>query len=114
MPDAHISLHSCGTVLLVVQHSVQEGLRMDKGILETLPVTSDLAQAEEVEVAFLEGFPQQPTTVFKVFLAPQHSLMDADIERAQIQIYPGRRSAAAGKHSAAAAKGSSPRRLRHA
>ena len=87
---------------------------MDAGRLETLLVTSDLAQAEEVEVAFLEGFPQQPTKVIKVFLAPQHCLMDADIERAQIQIYCGRRSAAAGKHSAAAAKGSSPPRFPHA
>ena len=85
---------------------------MDTGRLETLLVTSDLAQAEEVEVAFLEAFPHHPTQVINVFLAPQHCLMDADIERAQIQIYPGR--SAAGEHSAAAAKGSSPRRLRHA
>ena len=87
---------------------------MDKGRLETLLVTSDLAQAEEVEVAFLEGFPQQPTNVFSVFLALQHSLHDADIERAHIQIYCGLRSAAAGEHFAAAAKGSSPPRFLHA
>ena len=75
-------------------------------------MSTDFAEAEQVQIAFFEAFPQDASKVLLVSLclsfAPQHSLVDASIEAAHMQIYcarcasSGLRSAAAGKHSAAA------------
>ena len=104
MPDAQISLHSCSTVLLLGQHFVYEVLRIDGRSLEPQLVSTDFAEAEQVQIAFFEAFPQDASKVLLVFLAPQHSLIDAGIEAAHMQIYCAR-CASGGLRSAAAASG---------
>ena len=66
MPDAHISLHIFSTVLLLGQHSVYEVLRMDAHSLEPLLVSTDFAEAEQVQIAFFEAFRQDASKVFYV------------------------------------------------
>ena len=106
MPDAHVSLHSLSTVLILGQHFVEEVLRIDGRSLEPLLVSTDFAEAEQVQIAFVEAFPQDSSKFPLVFCDPQHSLCDADIEAAHMQIYSARcassglRSAAAGERSA--------------
>ena len=68
MPDAHISLHSCSTVLPLGQHCVYEVLRMDRRSLEPLLVCTDFAEAEQVQIAFFEAFPQDASKVLLVSL----------------------------------------------
>ena len=63
MPDAHISLHSCSTVLLLGQNSVYEVLRIDAQRLETLLVSTDFAEAEQVQMAFIKAFRQNVSKV---------------------------------------------------
>ena len=89
---------------------------MDARSLEPLLVPTDFAEAEQVQIAFVEACPQDASSVPYVLCAPQHSLFDADTEAAHMQIYCARcasgglRSAAAGgiaaagEHSAAAAR----------
>ena len=101
MPDAHISLHSFSTVLLLGQHSVYEVLRMDAQSLEPLLVSTDFAEAEQVQIAFFEAFPQDASKVLLVVSALQHSLFYAGIEAARMQIYCSR-CASGGLRSAAA------------
>ena len=106
MPDGHIGLHTVSTVPL--RHdSVYDVQRMHARSFDPLLVCTDLAEAEHVQIAFFEPFPQDAAKVIYVFWFLQHILVDADIEAAHIQIYcarcasSGLRSAAAGERSAA-------------
>ena len=106
MPDAHISLHTVSIVPLL-QDSVYEVHRLYARTLDPLLVVTDLAEAEHVQIAFVEPFPQDAAKVTYVSWFAQHILVDADIEAAHIQIYcarhasSGLRCAAAGERSAA-------------
>ena len=106
MPDGHIGLHTVSTVPL--RHdSVYDVQRMHARRLDPLLVSTDLAEAEHVQMAFFEAFSKDAAKVFYVNWFPQRFLCDADIEAAHIQIYcahhasSGLRCAAAGERSAA-------------
>ena len=63
IPDAHISLHSFSIVLPLGQHSVYEVRRMDVQVPEPLLVSTDFAEAEQGQIAFLEAFPHDALKV---------------------------------------------------
>ena len=112
MPDAHISLHTVSTVPL--RHdSVYEVHRLYARTLDPLLVVTDLAEAEHVQIAFVEPFPQDAAKTIYVFWFVQHFLKDADIEAAHIQTYCAR-CASSGLSSAAAGERSADGRLRSA
>ena len=73
MPDAHISLLSFSLVLPVDQHSVYEVLQMDARKPEPHLVFTDFAEAEQVEIAFGEAFPQDASIVVWSLLTPSIS-----------------------------------------
>ena len=64
IPDAHISLHSFSIVLPIGQHSVYEVRRMDVQVPEPLLVSTDFAEAEQVQIAFAEAFRDDASKVF--------------------------------------------------
>ena len=112
MPDAEVSLHTVSTVPL--RHdSVYEVHRLYAHALEARPVSTDLAEAEHVQLAYFEPFPQDAAKTIYVFWFVQHILIDADIEAAHIQTYCAR-CASSGLSSAAAGERSADGRLRSA
>ena len=80
MPDVHIRLHSCSVVLPVDQHSVNEVERIDLEVLETLHVSTDFVQGEQVQIAFIEAFRYDAAQAVSVPLVRQHFLIHARIE----------------------------------
>ena len=113
MPDAHVSSPSISTVLVRVQHFVYEVLRMDARRLEPLPVFTDFAEAEQMQVAFFEAFRQDALKVLLVPFLRQHFLVDAHIEASHMHIYCAR-CASSGLRSTAAGQPSSIRTPRSA
>ena len=78
---------------------------MDARTLEPLLVITDFAEADHVQIGFIEGVAQDAAKVAYVCWFLQHFLSNADIEAAHIQSYcalcgsGGMRSAAAEVYS---------------
>ena len=60
---------------------------MDVQVPEPLLVSTDFAEAEQVQIAFAEAFRDDASKVFLMVFLPQHSLIDARTEAAHTHFY---------------------------
>ena len=87
MPDVHIRLYSCNVVLPVGQHSVNEVEGTDVEILEPSHVSTDFAQAEQVQIASNEAFRYDAAQAVLVPLLVQHFLNHGHIVGAHTHLH---------------------------